>query len=62
MHFIITCYRKNSHDMPLHSQVFNCKGLGELFLKYTAAKGLRFVHKVEVSIIIDTWYKPGVEQ
>jgi hypothetical protein len=63
MQFIITVYRRQRQGMarpPVYSPMpvmhFNADNLPEARQKMLKAQAVRYVHKVELSVILDTWY------
>lgn len=66
MKFIILAYSADADRRPLPIQRFNADNLMQAQLKATAARGIRFVFKVEVAVIIQEqhkvqgeWFPPG---
>lgn len=65
MNFVITVYRRQRTNSvgysPLPVQNFNAETLSEARQKMLKAQHMRFVYKVELSVIIDTWFVTGEE-
>lgn len=67
MNFIITVYRRQRTGWtpaafsPMPVQHFNADNLAEARQKMLKAQSIKFAFKVELSVILDTWFVTGQE-